>query len=172
MDRQGAGNMKILKHLQYTGRKSRPGRICFDDKGRMCVFVGYCECKGKVVMSREEAEIFSSSYRVQERRFFNRWVVWLIKRKTLPEAPSDTQIENLKRELIAAMQATGWIKCEHKRVDPSFGQAGLSTVIDFIKMSCYYVYSSFTKHTRFRRQARSLLYKHLASYNVYFATLF
>jgi len=56
--------MKTLHITQFTGRKQRAGAICFDESGRLCIFVNYCEdCKGKVVMKREEAEVFAHQYR-------------------------------------------------------------------------------------------------------------
>lgn len=56
--------MKTLHITQYTGRKARTGVLCFDERGRMCIFVGYCDsCKGKVTMTRDEAEIFAHKYR-------------------------------------------------------------------------------------------------------------
>lgn len=56
--------MKTLHLTQYTGRKTQVGNICFDEAGRMCVFINYCEdCKGKVVLTRDEAEVPSFKYR-------------------------------------------------------------------------------------------------------------
>lgn len=56
--------MKTLHLTQFTGRKARVGSICFDEAGRMCVFVNYCEdCKGKIVLTRDEAEVLSYKYK-------------------------------------------------------------------------------------------------------------
>jgi hypothetical protein len=56
--------MKTLHTTQYTGRKAKVGTLCFDESGRMQIFVNYCEdCKGKVVLTRQEAEIFSYKYK-------------------------------------------------------------------------------------------------------------
>lgn len=47
---------------QYTGRKAKVGRICFN-QDRLKVFAGYCPgCNGKVVMSLDEARHFANSY--------------------------------------------------------------------------------------------------------------
>lgn len=58
------GIMKTLHTTQYTGRKAQVGSLCFDEQGRMCIFINYCEdCKGKVVLTRDEAEILSFKYK-------------------------------------------------------------------------------------------------------------
>ncbi len=60
----GEDYMKTLHTTQYTGRKAQVGSICFDEAGRLCVFVNYCEdCKGKVVLTRNEAEVLSFKYK-------------------------------------------------------------------------------------------------------------
>ena len=51
-----------VAQTQYTGRKARIGKICFD-RDKLRVFVGYCpDCRGKVVMSLDEAKHFANSY--------------------------------------------------------------------------------------------------------------
>ena len=56
--------MKTIHTTQFTGRKASTGSLCFDEAGKMCIFVNYCEdCKGKVVLTRDEAEIFAHKYR-------------------------------------------------------------------------------------------------------------
>ena len=63
-EQKGAYKMKTLHLTQFTGRKQRTGSLCFDESGRMCVFVNYCEdCKGKIVLTRSEAEIFAYKYK-------------------------------------------------------------------------------------------------------------
>lgn len=68
--------MKTLHITQYTGRKAKVGSLCFDEQGRMCVFVNYCDgCKGKVVLSRDEAEILSFKYKqITNKRQFKKIV--------------------------------------------------------------------------------------------------
>jgi hypothetical protein len=68
--------MKTLHTTQFTGRKTKVGNICFDESGRMCVFVNYCEdCKGKVVLTRDEAELLSYKYRqITNKREFKRLI--------------------------------------------------------------------------------------------------
>jgi hypothetical protein len=51
-----------IAETQYTGRKAKVGRICFD-RDRLRVFVGYCpDCRGKVVMSLDDAKQFANTY--------------------------------------------------------------------------------------------------------------
>lgn len=55
--------MKTLP-TYYTGRKAKVGGLCFDERERMHVFVSYCtECRGKVLMTLDEARDFSKKYR-------------------------------------------------------------------------------------------------------------
>ncbi len=54
--------MKVSTNTQYTGRKARIGGICFDERGRLYVFVNYCpSCKGKVFYKMDEAKDFVRS---------------------------------------------------------------------------------------------------------------
>lgn len=65
----GAIELKVQRNVQYTGRKARVGRICFDENDRMCVAVGYCPgCNGKVVMSIADARRFANLYADEQSR--------------------------------------------------------------------------------------------------------
>lgn len=68
--------MRTLYTTQYTGRKATVGVLCFDENNRMCIFVGYCDsCKGKVTMSRNEAEVFAHKYRqITNKRDYRKFV--------------------------------------------------------------------------------------------------
>lgn len=56
--------MKILETPNYTGRKQKTGSLVFDKKGRMHVFVAYCDgCHGKLALTVDEAREFSHKYR-------------------------------------------------------------------------------------------------------------
>lgn len=75
--------MKTLD-INYTGRKAQTGRICFDEKGRMHIFVAYCpRCNGKVVMTREEAENFSLKYVGHKQKTVDRLILSLAKKRQL-----------------------------------------------------------------------------------------
>jgi hypothetical protein len=55
------GFMQVAE-TQYTGRKAKVGRICFNDD-KLRVFAGYCpDCNGKIVMTLDEAKHFANSY--------------------------------------------------------------------------------------------------------------
>lgn len=54
--------MKALE-VNYMGKKAKVGGLCFDERGRMHIFVNYCpNCRYKVVMERTEAEQFANKY--------------------------------------------------------------------------------------------------------------
>jgi shikimate kinase len=60
--------MKTLPSY-YTGRKAKVGGICFDDRNRMHIFVAYCDgCRGKVLMTVDEAREFSDKYNTNKKR--------------------------------------------------------------------------------------------------------
>jgi hypothetical protein len=55
--------MKILETPNYTGNKQKTGSLVFDEKGRMHVFVTYCDvCHGKLGLSVPEARDFAKRY--------------------------------------------------------------------------------------------------------------
>lgn len=76
--------MKTLTNTQYTGRKAKIGSICFDQSGRLHVFVNYCtNCHGKVIMELGEARDFSSRYRTESERLKNRRLLKIVKTRTI-----------------------------------------------------------------------------------------
>ena len=55
--------MHTLTNFEYHGKKAKIGGLCFDERDRMFIFVNYCDnCHGKVIFTREEAEMFSKQY--------------------------------------------------------------------------------------------------------------
>lgn len=55
--------MKTINNFEYHGKKAKIGRLCFDERDRMFVFVNYCDnCRGKVLFTREEAQEFARIY--------------------------------------------------------------------------------------------------------------
>ena len=76
--------MKTLTDTNFTGRKARTGKICFDDKGRMHIFVTYCaECNGKVVMTTDEAKLFSHQYILERKKTIDRLLLTLVRKRKL-----------------------------------------------------------------------------------------
>jgi hypothetical protein len=66
--RVGAIELNVQRNVQYTGRKCRIGKICFNENDRMVVFVGYCpECNSKVTMTIPDARRFADSYADESR---------------------------------------------------------------------------------------------------------
>lgn len=69
----GTIELKVQKNVQYTGRKARVGAICWSEEGRMRVFVGYCPaCKGKVVLSLDDARKFADKYQAERGKIKNK----------------------------------------------------------------------------------------------------
>jgi hypothetical protein len=69
--------MQTLTDTEYRGKKAKIGGICFDERDRIQIFVSYCEnCRGKVVLTREEAAYFAKKYYIEQHklrtRIFNR----------------------------------------------------------------------------------------------------
>jgi hypothetical protein len=55
--------MQTLTNFEYHGKKAKIGGLCFDNRDRLHIFVNYCDnCHGKVVFTREEAELFAKQY--------------------------------------------------------------------------------------------------------------
>lgn len=55
--------MQTLTNFEYHGKKAKVGGICFDERDRLHIFVSYCEsCRGKVILTRDEAELFAKMY--------------------------------------------------------------------------------------------------------------
>jgi hypothetical protein len=55
--------MQILETPIYTGDKKKTGSLIFDKKGRLLVFVTYCDiCHGKLAMTIQEARAFAKKY--------------------------------------------------------------------------------------------------------------
>lgn len=74
--------IKIQRNTQYTGRKSSTGKICFDERGKMGVFVEYCpDCRGKIIMELPEAKKFSKLYCQQVRRPINRTLLAVMRKR-------------------------------------------------------------------------------------------
>lgn len=97
--------MKTLK-LNYTGRKARIGKICFDENGHMYVFISYCpDCRSKVVMTIDEAKQFSRLYLAEQGSLWSRVVFGLISRRrayaTTEEVPHKLDNKRLRQEIIA-----------------------------------------------------------------------
>lgn len=100
--------MRVLTHLQFTGRKAKTGRICFDENGKMVVFVDYCGgCKGKVVMSRDEAKEFARHYHSEEKTFWVRFLDRIIAKRQVPVTPlMDANLkESIRREVLQELLA-------------------------------------------------------------------
>lgn len=76
--------MRTLTDTNYTGRKARPGRICFDSRGKMQIFVTYCDgCNGKVVMTTEEARLFSGQYITERKKTIDKLLLTLVRKRKL-----------------------------------------------------------------------------------------
>lgn len=100
--------MKTLK-LNYTGRKARIGKVCFDEKGHMVVFFNYCpDCNAKVVCSRAEAEQFSALWQAEKGTLLNRLMFHLMRRRMSIVEPvfakNPKAREDLLQELAQALQ--------------------------------------------------------------------
>ncbi len=92
--------MKTLQ-INYTGRKAHIGRTCFDEQGKMCVFVGYCGCKGKVLMSVEEARRFSRLFQAEQGTLWNRLMFFLVERRKAVVAPPGTSEAQMKEDILS-----------------------------------------------------------------------
>ena len=76
--------VKIQRGVNYTGKKSRTGKIVFDENGRMMVFVSYCpDCRAKVTMSLDNAKRFATIYAEESRRVTTRLLGHMTKRRTI-----------------------------------------------------------------------------------------
>lgn len=61
--RVGSIELKIQRNVQFTGKKARIGKVCFDEQGKMGVHTGYCpDCRGKILMSLDNAKAFANLY--------------------------------------------------------------------------------------------------------------
>lgn len=70
--------------IMYTGKKAKVGGLTFNERGHMCYFVGYCECcRGKVTMTRAEAEQFANRFNFQKKRIADRLLIRMIKNRTM-----------------------------------------------------------------------------------------
>jgi hypothetical protein len=68
--------ISIQRNVQYTGKKALPGRICFDERDRMCVQVGYCpDCRGKIIMSIPDARKFAKLYAGEASKPFSKLLI-------------------------------------------------------------------------------------------------
>lgn len=75
--------MKTLE-VNYTGRKAQTGKICFDDRGRMHIFVTYCDtCNGKVIMTTDEARAFTRKYTVERKKMIDKLLLSMVKKRKL-----------------------------------------------------------------------------------------
>ena len=67
--------------IQFTGKKSKAGNICFD-AGHLAIFVAYCPCcKSKVILDIDEAEQFANKYATEMRRPANKKLLNEIKKR-------------------------------------------------------------------------------------------
>lgn len=65
--------MQAIK-IYYTGKRAKTGGLCSDQRGRLQVFVTYCDqCKAKVVCDLREAEDFAHKWGTEKRR--NRYLL-------------------------------------------------------------------------------------------------
>jgi len=100
--------MQVIKQ-QYTGRKATIGRVCFDEKGNMRVFVNYCpDCKGKVVMTLDEARRFASQYRTEEASISTKVLFGFVNRRRIKKkkaVPKQQINDDLIRELATALSS-------------------------------------------------------------------
>jgi hypothetical protein len=55
--------------IYYTGKRAKTGGLCYDDRGRLQVFVAYCDnCHNKVIMDLREAEDFAYKWHTSKRQ--------------------------------------------------------------------------------------------------------
>jgi hypothetical protein len=60
--------MQSLK-VYYTGKRAKTGNLCTDPRGRLQVFVAYCDnCHCKVVMDLREAEMLANKWGSEKRK--------------------------------------------------------------------------------------------------------
>ena len=59
--------MQALK-IYYTGKRAKTGGLCYDERGRLQVFVTYCDCHNKVVMDLREAEDFARKWYTEKHK--------------------------------------------------------------------------------------------------------
>jgi hypothetical protein len=73
----------VMQSLQiyYTGKRAKTGNLCYDERGRLQVFVTYCDCHKKVVMDLREAEDFAHKWNTEKRK--NRYLLNKLDRKRL-----------------------------------------------------------------------------------------
>ena len=72
--------MQTLTDTEYRGKKAKIGGLCFDSKDRLQIFVSYCEnCRGKVVLTREEAAYFAKRYYNEQNKMRTRLLNKLLK---------------------------------------------------------------------------------------------
>ena len=71
--------MRTLTNSEYRGKKAKVGGLCFDERDRMFIFVAYCDnCRGKVIMTREEASTFAAQYYREQNKLRTRIAIHLI----------------------------------------------------------------------------------------------
>jgi hypothetical protein len=67
--------------INFTGRKSKAGNICFDS-GHLGIFVDYCgNCHSKIVMDIDEAERFANKLADEKHRPRNKSLLKAIKKR-------------------------------------------------------------------------------------------
>jgi len=82
--RVGAIELRVVKGVRPTGRKQRLGRVCFDDNGKMCFFMGYCtSCNSKLVASRGDAEKLVSCIGSERKKPLNRFILRQMRKHSL-----------------------------------------------------------------------------------------
>jgi hypothetical protein len=65
--------MQSLK-IYYTGKRAKTGGLCSDQRGRLQVFIAYCDvCHAKVVCDLREAEDIANKWGSEKRR--NRYLM-------------------------------------------------------------------------------------------------
>jgi nitrate/TMAO reductase-like tetraheme cytochrome c subunit len=73
--------MQSIK-VYYTGKRAKTGNLCYDERGRMQVFVTYCDhCHSKIAMDLREAEDFAMKWHHEKKR--NRYLLGRLERKII-----------------------------------------------------------------------------------------
>jgi hypothetical protein len=78
------GELEIVMqslNIYYTGKRAKTGNLCYDERGRLQVFVTYCDCHKKVVMDLREAEDFAAKWYHEKQK--NRFLLSKLERKVI-----------------------------------------------------------------------------------------
>jgi len=85
--------MRTLTNSEYRGKKAKVGGLCFDENDRMYIFVAYCpNCRGKVVMSRKEAEQFTKCHQCEQNKLRTRLFTKMADKRYIHKQPEPQTI--------------------------------------------------------------------------------